>query len=649
LIAFGLRAAHLLAFRRTAFFEVPIFDEAFYDEHAQAIATGDWGGRDAFFMGPLYSYFLGLLYMVFQGSRLLALLAQSALGSLTCVLAFFIGRKLFSAKIGTAAAAVCCVYGILVFYEGFLLMETLVLCLNMLCVLLLVKAAETRRYSLFLAAGVPLGLSALGRASILTFAVVVAIWLYWSIRGSSRFRTACLGAFALGILLVVMPVSFRNYLTEGDLVIVSANGGLNFYIGNGPGATGTFRIIEDQAPAPGDMTGRFLAQEAEGRTLTLAEVSDWWYSESWSYIRDKPWAFLKNWVWKYYLFWNSFEIPQLEWYEATREDDPILSLPLVSSRLIIPLSLIGFVLSARWFRRVGILHSYVVAQAITMSLFFVTGRYRIAALPVLAIFASYTVFRFLEEWGSRRLWGVLGILAAFILLFWATSPSRLSINMDEIERWHRTNLALRYSRIGSGLGTARGILAQVTEDYPESADSHRFYGTVLRKLGEYEAADEELRRAWTLHPRPEVLLELGELYSEIGNDSLAVKAYRDAISIAPLYKAAREKLAFAYVKIGREKEAIEELTRALEMDPADASLRVNLGVTYGKLGMKDEAIRQFRVALQYDALNWKARYNLAAALAEKGHLDEARSQLETILEEAPDNKVVRQALLKLKE
>ena len=354
LIAFGLRVAHLVVFRRTVLFDVPVFDEAFYHEHAQAIAAGDWGGRDAFFMGPLYSYFLGLLYIAFRGSRFLALLAQSAIGSLTCVLAYFIGRRLFSDKIGVAAAAVCSAYGILIFYDGFLLMETLVLFLNMLCVLLVVKAVEARRHALFFAAGVPLGLSALGRASVLTFVIGVAIWLYWGLGGSRRFRAACLSAFALGMLLVITPVSFRNYLTEGDLVIVSGNGGLNFYIGNGPGATGTFRMIEDQAPSPGDITGRFLAQEAEGRKLTLAEVSDWWYSEAWSYIRDKPWAFLKNWAWKIRLFWSSLEIPQLEWYEAAREGDAVLSLPLVSSRLIIPLALIGFVLSVRRFRKAGI-------------------------------------------------------------------------------------------------------------------------------------------------------------------------------------------------------------------------------------------------------------------------------------------------------
>jgi Flp pilus assembly protein TadD len=477
--------------------------------------------------------------------------------------------------------------------------------------------------------------------------VGVVIWAYWSVRGSRKVRAACIGAFGLGILLVIAPVSLRNYHVEGKLVIVSANGGVNFYIGNGPGATGTFRVVEEHEITPGDITGRFAAQEAEGRALTLAEVSDWWFSEAWSYIRKKPWIFIRNWIWKIYLFWDAFEIPQLEWYGAERKYSPVLRLPLVSSHLVIPLALIGLVLSAQQFRRVGILHLYVVMQTIITSLFFVTGRYRLTVLPVLAIFAAYALLHFLREWRQQRVGTVLGMLAAFVFLFWATSPSRLSLNMREIERWHATILALRHSRTESGLELARSILAHVTEEHPESAESHRFYGEVLRKSGDFDAADRELRRAWTLRPNAVVLLELGELYSEAGNDSLAVKAYKDAITLAPFLKEAHEKLAFAYVKIGKTNMAIDEFNNALANDPADASLRVNLGVTYGELGMSDEALRQFGLALQYDDSNWKARYNLAAALAELGKQDSARFHLEAILEQDPGNETARRALSRL--
>jgi 4-amino-4-deoxy-L-arabinose transferase-like glycosyltransferase len=140
--------AHLLTFRSSVFFKVPIFDEAFYHEQAQSIAAGNWLGRDAFFMGPLYSYFLALLYVVFRGSMFLALVAQSAIGSLTCVLTYLTGRKLFSERVGVVAAAACCAYGILIFYDAILLMESLVLFLNILCLLVLIWAVTARRHGI---------------------------------------------------------------------------------------------------------------------------------------------------------------------------------------------------------------------------------------------------------------------------------------------------------------------------------------------------------------------------------------------------------------------------------------------------------------------------------------------------------------------
>ncbi len=43
-------------------------------------------------------------------------------------------------------------------------------------------------------------------------------------------------------VLTIAPVTLRNYVASGEAVLVSDAGGFNFYIGNGPGANGTFRI-----------------------------------------------------------------------------------------------------------------------------------------------------------------------------------------------------------------------------------------------------------------------------------------------------------------------------------------------------------------------------------------------------------------------
>ena len=57
----GVRALYLLSLLENPFFGDPVLDSRVYDAWALRIASGDWLGRDAFFMGPLYPYFLGRL------------------------------------------------------------------------------------------------------------------------------------------------------------------------------------------------------------------------------------------------------------------------------------------------------------------------------------------------------------------------------------------------------------------------------------------------------------------------------------------------------------------------------------------------------------------------------------------------------------
>ena len=46
--------------------------------------------------------------------------------------------------------------------------------------------------------------------------------------------------FALGIILVISPVTIRNWVVGRDLVLLTSQAGQNFYIGNNPRASGFF-------------------------------------------------------------------------------------------------------------------------------------------------------------------------------------------------------------------------------------------------------------------------------------------------------------------------------------------------------------------------------------------------------------------------
>ena len=94
-IAFVLKLVFVLQTRDALYIKVPIMDARDYDQMAQQIAAGNIMRHQAFFMGPLYPYFLGLIYTLFGRDFTLVRVIHAAGSATTVMLAFLIGRRLF--------------------------------------------------------------------------------------------------------------------------------------------------------------------------------------------------------------------------------------------------------------------------------------------------------------------------------------------------------------------------------------------------------------------------------------------------------------------------------------------------------------------------------------------------------------------------
>src|SRR5207247_1262793 len=113
----------------------------------------------------------------------------------------------------------------------------------------------------------------------------------------------CWPTLFLGLALVIAPVTLRNRLLGGEWVLVTHSGGINFYLGNGPGAEGTFRV-PDFLPEAVNADAQFesfrtYAEKMTGRNLTTKEASDYWYDMTWAFIFANPMKWLK-------LLWTKF-------------------------------------------------------------------------------------------------------------------------------------------------------------------------------------------------------------------------------------------------------------------------------------------------------------------------------------------------------
>ena len=123
-LALSLRLVHAFQMSASPLFAMPAVDAATYSEQAASLAEGNWLGRGQgpFWQPPLYPYFLGVIKLVFSESFYYASrFAQALIGSLTCVLLYLVGQRLFGSGVGFIGGLIAAVYGPLIYFDARLL------------------------------------------------------------------------------------------------------------------------------------------------------------------------------------------------------------------------------------------------------------------------------------------------------------------------------------------------------------------------------------------------------------------------------------------------------------------------------------------------------------------------------------------------
>lgn len=584
-LALVLRLTYVSQIRRTPFFDTLGLDARFYDQLARRLAGGE-GYGEPFFMSPLYPYFLAGLYRLFGRDLLIVRVVQSVMGAGSAALVYLLASDLFDRRVATLAGLATAGYGALIFYDGSIVMTPLLVLLNLAALVLLVRADRSGDALLFAVSGAALGLAGIGRAAALLFAPL-AMWWIVSRRlhcdrapgiarrvgsgkngtAGARRRTGVRDAalFAIGILVVVTPVTVRNLVVSGEFIPITSNGGLNFYIGNGAIATGGYAMPE-ALDIERDPSGAAIAEADMGRELAASEVSAYWTSRARRDIGADPLRWMSLMVRKLSFVMSSYELPQLENFEFQRRYSGLLSLPLPGFGVIAPLGLLGLGLALRSRRR-RVLSIFFAAYIGSIILFFVLARYRLPAVPVLAIGASYAVVEGYDRARSGHVWQVAWLAVVAVVLAVLVNANLYSIDRET-----------PYAQIHYRLGIIYGDR-----------------GDIPRAVGEYE-------RAIEIDPEyPKSYLNLGALLARLGEYDDATRAFESAIRVDPWYVEARTNLAMVHIAQGRFDEAVGELSAAVDEEPGNAMARTQLGVALYKAGRVDEALDAFAGAEMADA------------------------------------------------
>jgi 4-amino-4-deoxy-L-arabinose transferase-like glycosyltransferase len=219
------------------------------------------------------------------------------LGTLQCLLLFWIAARIHTRMAGLVAAAIGALWLPHVSGAGFFFQEQLFLPLLALAFALAVEAwVRESRWLLFAAAGVAFGLAALTRAMPMYFVPVAALaFVLGSSKRADGWRRAA--AFASAFAVVVLPYIVWLSLEKGQLILIDNHGPIEMdrfatsRTANTPGVVDTVRLLASQiADAPArfaagkvDMLrgmfqvqgGRWLQYYGDAPTARSAEIWKW--------------------------------------------------------------------------------------------------------------------------------------------------------------------------------------------------------------------------------------------------------------------------------------------------------------------------------------------------------------------------------------
>jgi hypothetical protein len=212
-----------------------------YDQRAQSILEGKGllGPYDInpnrtvwLAQAPGYSIFLSMVYRIVERDFFEVQIVQNCLNSLSPILLFLIAGRLLSWRVGIVAGLIAALSHHLSYISNYILPDSLA-ALPLLASVYLMTHARGSKHGpawLWACAGAFIGLAVLLRSQLLLGAPFLAlVYLLCSTRRTAVAMKA--GLLVITALLVVTPVTVKNYLVYGSFVPVNIGMGIVLWEG----------------------------------------------------------------------------------------------------------------------------------------------------------------------------------------------------------------------------------------------------------------------------------------------------------------------------------------------------------------------------------------------------------------------------------
>lgn len=453
---------------------------------------------------------------------------------------------------------------------------------------------------------------------------------FWRADRAEWRRLASTNGWILAGLAVPLLLSFAYNASRGAPALIAVNGGINFYIGNGPEATGAYqrprgmeenrdllgvrlasrRILAERARAEAGVAERATSGEvavagraaraeagaaadttaADGPLLVDRRRADrYWWNEGLRAAFGDPLRAVGLYARKLGFFFTNYEIPQVESLPFESRYSWLLRLPLPGMALLVFGTVLGAALLAPRDRVARWLLASIAVLALSVAVFFVTARFRLPVVPWMIVLSAA---------GGADVWARLrGRRVAAARTATDTQGASGGGAAAGLDRSVLIALAVAVVAGAVSAFAPTGIVTEATE-------------------GQY-------------------LYRQAVIAEQSGDVERAIAGYRGALTVDPNLAKANVNLGTLLARRGERAEARGYLERGVALDPTSGIGHQNLGQLHEVEGRLDEALAQYEAAIAAEPDLISVREGAAYLLHTLGRVDESRRHLETILRRVP--------------
>jgi tetratricopeptide (TPR) repeat protein len=631
-VAFALRLVYQVALSRSPLFQGHVADALYHEDWARRILEGDLFSlrmNGVLYKAPLYPYFLALGTWLSGSSNFLPMLLQVGMMAGSCVLLFLIARRTLGTAAAFIGALVFCWYFPSVYFSTEMEIPALAIFLTLLSYCLLVSGAGWRSLA---GSAFVFGLSLLALPSNLLLLPLYVLKLTWRQPSfSSGLKRA--GAYAALALLTVSPCTVRNWVAGRQLTLISANGGINFFIGNNADYDRTVYL------QPGYAFEDFYDRpRREAGAQSIAERDRFWYAKAFEFIGAHPGQELRLLGKKLALYLANYEISRNTDSTYAKQTSIYRHLPFLPAWLILAAGVGGLIIALRkdpWLAGVGAL------LALPCLIFFVTDRYRLPSMAIWAVFAGVFVTS-LGAWWKARAWRAALLPVTGMIVVTVVSCLNLFVVRNQTYRPHLIlgfvhESQSHYPQALQEYSTALGLVqAAKPVDTQTEAEILCRRGNLSMSMGDLQAAREDFERALAVEPRSGPAASyLGSLYAQQKQPEQAGEMFTRALEINPWDVVSLHNFGLLLLNQSRIDEALAKLNRASELAPEHAGVHSDLAYAYGVQGRYDLMESEAKQAIHYNPREASARYNLASLYLNTGRPALALAEYQAIAKTAP--------------